>query len=107
MRDIKAELARRQHLLATHPFFRWLEKTDDREQVARAFSQLAFWVASAQDVLAINETRIEEARLRDIAWHHRKDSLGHDKWFYEDLRRLGVTALRASSTHRSASPSTP
>lgn len=92
MKEIKAYLAKRQHELAAHRVFRWLETTHDREGVAHAFSTLAFWVASVQDVLAANELRIDDVRFREIAWHHRREDAGHDKWFFEDLRRLGVAA---------------
>ena len=95
MKAIKQHIVQRQHEFARHAFFRWLENSCDRDEVACALSQLAFWVASFQDVLAINESRVVDARFREVARRHRAEDSGHDKWFFEDIHRLGMATLTA------------
>ncbi len=95
MRVVRSHIAKRQLAFAAHPFFDWLATTDDRDQVVRMLSHLAFWVSSFQDVLAINEGKLTDPQLRDIARRHRKEDAGHDRWFFKDLHRLGMATLTA------------
>ena len=102
MRGLGAYLATRQHAFASHPMFRWLETTHERSAVAHSFAQLAFWITSYPDVLALNEARMVDPRLRELAWRHRRDKLGHDRWYLDDLRRLQVAPARSRATIREA-----
>src|SRR5688572_28843487 len=90
MQIIKSHIVRKQQAFSQHSFFRWLETANDREDVATALSQLAFWVASYQDVLAINGSRIDDARFRVV-----HTTAGHDRHFFQDLHRLGIATLSA------------
>jgi hypothetical protein len=47
-------------------------------------------VLAFQDVIRLNEPRVEHAFLRRIARHHRREDTGHDRWFLRDLERLGI-----------------
>lgn len=102
MRGLGEYLAARQQAFASHPLFRWLETTHDRGAVAQTFAQLAFWVTTYPDVLALNEARMVDARLRELAWQHRRDKLGHDRWYLDDLRRLHVAPARSRASIREA-----
>jgi hypothetical protein len=90
MRTIRQQLNAHQERFVHHPFFAELKRVSGPE-VLRAFTPaLSFWVMCFQDVLRLNEARVRDARMRRIALHHKSEDRGHERWFLEDLARLGA-----------------
>jgi hypothetical protein len=92
MQEVKGYLAARRFDFAQHEFFKRLETSHGRAEVACALSQIAFWVAAFQDVLAVTESRIVDDRFREVARRHQQQDAAV---FFEDLHRLGMAALSA------------
>lgn len=90
MKTVKSYIESKQHQFENHPFFTWLTQTATETEVAQVLPSLTFWVASFQDILALNEKQVVDPQMREIAKHHRKEDSGHDRWFFDDLARMGV-----------------
>lgn len=71
-------------------YFKLLERSGIRSDIEIMARGLSFFVLSFQDVLRLNALNITDERLAPVARQQRRDDAGHDLWFLNDLRRLGV-----------------
>jgi hypothetical protein len=51
---------------------------------------LTFFVMAFQDVLRLTARQVRDPRLTGIARTHHAEDAGHEQWFLNDLRHLGV-----------------
>jgi hypothetical protein len=58
---------------------------------------MTFFVMAFQDILRLNEARVQDLTLRAIVHHHRREDSGHDLWFLQDLVTIdgGLPDVRA------------
>src|SRR5687767_9414698 len=89
MRLVGEQLAEWQKRFGRHEFFSRFETAADLVCVA---PRLKFWVHAFQDVLRLNESSIHDAKLKGMASRHRREDAGHERWYIDDLERLGVAA---------------
>jgi hypothetical protein len=103
MKTVQAYIADKQQLFARHPFFSRLARNAPLREINPVVSNLSFWVMAFQDVLRLNEARVEQPDIKKLARHHRAEDAGHDKWFLGDLQKIDGSApdIRAlfSSAH--------
>lgn len=85
MKYVRSYINSRQARFAELDFFKRLEADDAPEAPLSSVRSLTFWVMVFQDILRINESRIQDRALRRIASHHRAEDKGHDVWFLHDL----------------------
>lgn len=79
-----------QRRFAAHPFFARLAEQQPYVAVQGVVPRLAFWVLTFHDLLELCEDAMVDPELRAIVRHHRAEESGHDRWYLDDLRRLGV-----------------
>lgn len=85
------------------PYFRLLEGAGTAGDVATLVSGATFFVFAFQDMLRLNHERVQDTALRKIAQQHRREDAGHEIWFLNDMRKLGVQrdiAWLFSNAHR-------
>jgi len=91
MRQVREYIKERQSKFGAIKFFEELERYEaaDGAEGALAFVRgLSFFVMAFQDILRLNETRVQDRELRIIARHHRMEDKGHDLWFLDDLIKI-------------------
>ena len=88
MKTIKAYIADKQMTFTLHPLFARLQQNAPLAEVLPFISNLSFWAVAFQDVLRINESKVNDPQMRKIARHHRAEDSGHDKWFLNDLLKI-------------------
>jgi DMATS type aromatic prenyltransferase len=77
--------------LAVHPLLTWLRSYEGSlTDVQRIAARVAFFVMSFQDVLRLVRVRTSDPFLSGLAADHEQEDLGHDRWYLQDLERLGV-----------------
>jgi len=88
MEEVQRRLSTLQSQLSQHPIFERLCHHDPLEHLASFARDLTFWVMTFQDLLRLNEERVEDVELRKVAHFLRAGDAGHDKWFLNDLVKL-------------------
>jgi hypothetical protein len=88
MKTVQAYIADKQMSFSLHPFFAHLQRNDSLREVLPFISNMSFWAMSFQDVLRINESKVQDPQMRKIARHHRAEDSGHDKWFLNDVLKI-------------------
>jgi hypothetical protein len=91
MKQVRKYIQERQSRFGAIKFFEELERFEasDGAEGAMAFVRgLSFFVMAFQDILRLNETRVQDRELRIIARHHRMEDKGHDLWFLDDLIKI-------------------
>ena len=88
MHVIEAHIREHQARFSGHRFFSHLKGKTSVQQAMGFAPDLSFWVLTFQNVLRLNETRVESDELRRLARAHRIEDAGHDRWFLEDLAAL-------------------
>jgi hypothetical protein len=91
MQSVRLHLEDKQAQLAAHPFFTRLEQGRGKHQELVFASGLTFWVFVFQDVLRLNESRVQDPALAKVARHHRAEDRGHERWFLQDVELLDPT----------------
>jgi hypothetical protein len=71
-------------------YFRLLEGPSQRSDVETMAQGLSFFVLSFQDMLRINAEKVRDPAYAHIVAAQRAGDAGHDHWFLNDLRRLGI-----------------
>jgi hypothetical protein len=103
MKIVREHIKARQARFAKNSFFEQLEIDEASPEALSFVSGLTFFVMVFQDVLRLNEARVKDPALRDIARHHRAEDRGHDDWFLHDLAaiegRLPDVSMLFSSAH--------
>lgn len=92
MKTVREYLAQKQMKFQEHAFFQELFVDASPEKLAYFAQKMTFWVMSFQDVLRLNSTRITHPLLYQVARTHQVEDSGHEKWFLNDLNRLGCGA---------------
>lgn len=88
MKTIQAYIDSKQNEFMNHPFFKLLEGLDSLEEISYFVPELTFWAMTFQDILRINEERVQDPYLKKVARHHRLEDAGHEKWFLSDKKYM-------------------
>jgi hypothetical protein len=91
MRQVREYIKERQSRFGEIKFFEELERYEATDGVdgALAFVRgLSFFIMAFQDILRLNETRVQDRELRIIARHHLMEDKGHDLWFLDDMLKI-------------------
>jgi len=88
MKTVQGYITDKQRDFSLHPFFGHLQRNESLRQVLPFISNLSFWAMAFQDVLRLNESKVQDPQLRKIARHHRAEDSGHDKWFLSDVLKI-------------------
>ena len=88
MKLVLKEIASRQTEFENLPLFLRLDMSRRLQDAMIFVPGMAFFVLTFQDILRLNEAKIIDPLLKQIAQHHRQEDLGHDHWFLNDLNAL-------------------
>ena len=89
MKSVQAHIASKQKEFESHKFFEVLKDLNSLKEFDYFVPELTFWIMTFQDVLRLNEQRITDPHLKEIARHHRMEDAGHELWFLHDRKYLG------------------
>lgn len=99
IKTIPNYLIKKQFQFAEHPFFCQLNEDTTLEQFASMASHLSFWVMSFQDLLRLNEERINNIEIRNIIRKYRLEQTGHEQWFVSDVNDMKCKILSLQSIY--------
>lgn len=88
MKTIQAYIDSKQNEFMSHPFFKILEGLNSLKEISYFVPELTFWAMTFQDILRINEERVQDPYLKKVARHHRLEDAGHEKWFLSDKKYM-------------------
>lgn len=88
MKSIQTYIDSKQAEFMNHPFFEILEQLKDLEEISYFVPELTFWAMTFQDILRINEDRVQDPYLKKVARHHRLEDAGHQNWFMYDKKYM-------------------
>jgi len=90
MKQVREYIRGRQSRFGEISFFEELRQYEstDTDGALSFVRGLSFFVMAFQDILRLNEQRVQDRQLRIIARHHRKEDKGHDLWFLDDLLKI-------------------
>lgn len=88
--DAEALIAEHVRTFSRHRFFSRLDGEGSLEQVRAIAPRLIFFVLSFQDVLRLTRVLSTDSQFEAFAKTHEAEDRGHDLWFLDDLRQLGV-----------------
>jgi len=88
MKIIQDYIDSKQQEFMNHPFFEILEQLNSLQELSYFVPELTFWAMTFQDILRINEERVNDPYLRKVARHHRLEDAGHEKWFLHDKKYM-------------------
>lgn len=89
-KDLEAVIDGHVESLKDHAFLKQLEGTGTSEQLHRMLPRLAFFTLAFQDVLRLARTHCIDPIYRDVVRSLELGDKGHDRWYLEDLARLGL-----------------
>ncbi|KTD21364.1 hypothetical protein [Legionella londiniensis] len=89
MKAIEAYIESKQQEFMEHPFFEILQNLNTLDEISCFVPELTFWAMTFQDILRLNEERVQDPYLKKIARHHRLEDAGHEKWFLQDKKYMG------------------
>tara|TARA_Y100000588_G_C14037280_1_gene831311 strand:- start:220 stop:981 length:762 start_codon:yes stop_codon:yes gene_type:complete len=92
MKAIESYIESKQSEFMDHEFFAKLKELKSLEEISYFVPELTFWAMTFQDILRINEERVQDPLLKKIARHHRLEDSGHEKWFLHDKKYLNELA---------------
>lgn len=81
---------RRDQLVLGHEFMRRLEGDGQLDGLKRLLPRLAFFTFAFQDMLKVAREGCTDPVLRPIVASLEAGDRGHDRWFVEDLKSLGI-----------------
>jgi hypothetical protein len=81
---------RRDELIIGHDFMRRLEGDAQLESLKRLLPRLAFFTFAFQDMLKVARESCTDPVLGPIIASLEEGDRGHDRWYVEDLKDLGV-----------------
>lgn len=85
MKLVRQHIVERQSQFGEIKFFEELTRYESTDGAMAFVRGLTFFVMAFQDILRLNEERVQDRELRIIARHHRLEDKGHDIWFLHDL----------------------
>lgn len=88
MKSVVEQISVQTERFRMRPLFDVMDRKGRPSEVRSLVSSLTFFVFAFQDVLRINEERVADPRLRQIAKVHRREDAGHDIWFLNDMEKL-------------------
>lgn len=106
MKAVLEHIAARESRFSEHPFFDDLRQDRPIDQVMAFAPRLTFWVMAFQDVLRLNASFIRDARLKALATRHHAESVGHERWFEQDIAALTGGSLSLGAMYGKAHTST-
>ncbi len=99
MKTVREYLEQKQIKFREHTFFKKLFADRAPENLANFGQKMTFWVMCFQDVLRLNTAHITHPLLYQVARTHQLEDAGHEKWFLNDLNRLGCGAPNLQSLY--------
>jgi hypothetical protein len=90
MQLLKGVIAAHQRELKNHLFFELLAASDSIAPIAAMARSCAWWPMVFQDLLRLNLRPLRGTWFERFADHHRREDAGHERWYLDDLRSLGV-----------------
>jgi len=91
MKTIQAYIDSKQNEFMNHPFFKLIEQFKTLKEINYFVPELTFWAMTFQDILRLNEEKVQDPYLKKIARHHRLEDSGHEKWFLHDKEYMSST----------------
>lgn len=88
MKLARQHIQQRQEQFAESRFFRRLSSKTTAAGALAFVPGMTFFVMTFQDILRLNESRVQDLTLRAIVHHHRREDSGHDLWFLQDLAAI-------------------
>jgi hypothetical protein len=88
MKLVRQYIKDRQSRFGDITFFEELSKYESADGALAFIRGLTFFVMAFQDILRLNEEKVQDRELRIIARHHRLEDKGHDIWFLHDLMEV-------------------
>lgn len=88
MKTVEAYIDSKQQEFMSHPFFEVLTDMHTLKEISYFVPELTFWAMTFQDILRINEERVQDPYLKKIARHHRLEDSGHEQWFLQDKQYM-------------------
>jgi hypothetical protein len=90
MGHVQKVIAERRRALSNLGFLRALDGPGAIDDVRRLVPRMAFFVMCFQDVLRLAHSRSIDPQISALAKAHALEDKGHDRWYLEDVRRLGA-----------------
>ena len=90
MGDVEATIADKSKAIARHDFLARLATGASSVELLGILPRFSFFVFGFQDVLRIAHARATHPELKDILRSMVEGDSGHDRWYLEDLRALGI-----------------
>ena len=91
MLDVEGVIDAQQHAFGSHGFLRALEGSATIANFKRFAPRVAAFVLCFQDVLRLVQTCSSEPSIKSMARIHALEDSGHDRWYLNDLQRLGIS----------------
>jgi hypothetical protein len=92
MRALRRVIDTQEHELSGHRLFAKLSAAKSPEAIARLARALGCWPMVFQDALRLTVFRLRGSSFESLAAYDWDENIGHDTWYMEDLRALGVEA---------------
>ncbi|TFI51804.1 hypothetical protein BLD44_024035 [Mastigocladus laminosus UU774] len=89
MKKIYDYLEQKQSEFKKHSFYNQLFEHKYSNGIACFAPKMTFWVMAFQDMLQLNLKQITHPLFFQIARFHQVEDAGHEKWFLNDLSKLG------------------
>jgi len=90
MQDVEREIDEHRQHFATHSFLGALEGSGTIDHFKRFAPRVAFFVLAFQDVLRLTHSLSSDPAIGQITRIHAAEDRGHDRWYLNDIERLGV-----------------
>jgi len=90
MGDVEATIAEKSEIIARHAFLERLAKGASADELRSILPRFSFFVFGFQDILRIAHARATHPELKPILRSMVEGDSGHDRWYLEDLRSLGI-----------------
>jgi DMATS type aromatic prenyltransferase len=91
MGDIRDGIEQAQARYAAHAFFRCMERGGTRAEIREVAGRLAFFIMCFQDMERIACEGSSDPLVAIALREHRREDLGHERWYLADLARLDLT----------------
>jgi hypothetical protein len=88
MRKALQYIADQRAVLAGHVFLVKLGAGLPLDSVVPFIPAVSFFVLAFQDIMRMTGERASDPRLRDLLRRHCEEEVGHERWFFHDVRRL-------------------
>jgi Iron-containing redox enzyme len=90
MLDVERSIDEHKLAFVSHGFLTALERPATLDQFKRFAPRVAFFVLCFQDVLRLVHSCSTDQSIKTMAKVHALEDSGHDRWYLNDLQRLGV-----------------